>query len=82
MNISELVSFFQLWFSQRICPVVELLDRMVILFIILKESPYCPIECLYQLTLPPTVQEGSLYSTLFQAFTVVDLLMMAILTGV
>ena len=73
--------FFSIMVFTGNMPVVELLDHMVILFIILKESPYCPIECLYQFTLPPTVQEGSLYSTLFQAFTVVDLLMMAILTG-
>ena len=28
-----------------------------------KESPYCSLQWLYQFTFPPTVQEGSLFST-------------------
>ena len=28
-----------------------------------KESPYCPPQCLYQFTFPPTVQDHSLFST-------------------
>ena len=36
----------------------------------LKESPYCFPYWLYQYTLPPTVQECSLFSTPFPAFIV------------
>ena len=35
----------------------------------------------YQIIFPPTVQEGSLFSTFCTAFMSVDFLMMAILTG-
>ena len=34
-----------------------------------KESPYCSPQWLYQFTFPPTVQEGSLFSTFSPAFT-------------
>ena len=36
---------------------VGLLGFMVVLFLVLKESPYCSAQWLYQLTFPPTVQE-------------------------
>ena len=62
------MTLFELWFSQGICPVVGLLSRVVVLFIDYKESPYCSPEWLYQFTLPPTVQEGSLFSTPSPAF--------------
>ena len=35
-----------------------------------KESPHCLPWWLDQFTFPPTVQEGSLFSTLFPAFIV------------
>ena len=34
---------FELWFSQGKCPVVGLLDHMVVLFLVFKKSPYCSI---------------------------------------
>ena len=43
-----------------------------------KESPYCLPQWLYQFTFPPTVREGSLFSTSLLA----DFLVMAILTSV
>ena len=48
----------------------------------LKESPYCFPYWLYQYTLPPTVQECSLFSIPSPVSIVYRLLMMAILTGV
>ena len=36
----------------------------------LKKSPYCLPRCLYQFTFTPTVQEGSLFSTLSPALIV------------
>ena len=36
---------------------------LLILFLVFKESPYCFLWWLYQFTSPPTVQEGSLFST-------------------
>ena len=43
---------------------------------------YCFPQWLYQFTFPPTVKEGTLFSTPSPAFVIYDLLMMAILTGV
>ena len=34
MNTGVHISFFELWFSQGICPVVGLLGRMVVLFLV------------------------------------------------
>ena len=64
------MTLFELWFSQGICPVVGLLGRMVILFLVFKEPPYCSLQWLYQYTFPPTVQQGTLFSTPSPAFTV------------
>ena len=61
---------FQLWFSQRMCPVVGLLGYMVVLFLVFKESPYCSPQWLYQLTFPPTVQEHFPLTTRSPAFIV------------
>ena len=44
------------------------------------EVPYCFPQWLYQFTFPPTVEEGTLFSTLSPALLFVELLMMAILT--
>ena len=46
-----------------------------------EESPYCLPQWLYQFTFPPTVQEGSIFSTPSPALFM-DFLMMAILTSV
>ena len=48
----------------------------------LKISPYCSSQWLHRFTLPPTVQESSLFSTLFPAFIVCRFLMMAVLSSV
>ena len=61
---------FELWYFQGICPVVGLLGRMVVLFLDFKEAPYCSPQWLCQFTYPPTVQEGSLFSTPSPAFSV------------
>ena len=61
---------FELWFPYDICPVVGLLAHMVVLFLFFKESPYCSPLWLCQFTFPPTVQEGSLFSTPSPAFVV------------
>ena len=50
---------------------VRLLGHMVVLFLVFfffKESPYCLPQWLHQFTLPPTVQECSLFSIPFPAF--------------
>ena len=47
-----------------------MLGLMVVLFVIFKESPYCSPSWLYQFSFPPTVQEGSLFSTPFPPFIV------------
>ena len=52
---------FELWFSQGICPVVGLLDHMVVLFLVLffffffKKSPISCNKILYDS--PPRVME-------------------------
>ena len=62
----------ELWFSQGKCPVVGLLGGMVVLFLVFKEPPYCSPQWLYQFTLPPMVQEGSLFSIPLQHLLFVD----------
>ena len=52
VNIGTHVSFWIMVFS-----VMGLLGFMVVLFLVLKESPYRSPQWLYQLTFPPTVQE-------------------------
>ena len=61
---------FQFWFAQCIHLGVGFLGHMVVLFLDFKESPYCLPQWLYQFTFPPTVQEGSLFSTPSPAFIV------------
>ena len=54
----------------------------VCIFIFIKPYHIVFAEWLYQFTLPPATQEGFPFSTLPSAFLFVDILMMAILTGV
>ena len=61
---------FQFWFPQGKCLGVGLLSHMVVLFLVFKESPYRLPLWLYQFTFPPTVQEGSLFSTLSPPFII------------
>ena len=77
------VCLFQLWFPQDECSVVGLFGHTVVLCLVFfKESTYCSPQWLYQFTFPPTVQEGSLFSTPLQHLLFADFLIMAILTGV
>ena len=64
------------------CLGVRLLCHMVPLFLDFKKSTYCLPLWLYQFTLPPKVQEHSLFSTPSPGFMFIDILIMAILTGV
>ena len=73
MNNGIHVSFSTLVFS-GICLGVGLLGHMVVLFLDFKESPYHLPQWLYQFTFPPTVQEGSLFSTPSPAFIACRLL--------
>ena len=66
----EYIRLFQFWFLQGICLGVGLLGHMVVLFLVLKESPYHLPQWLYQFTFPPAVQEGSLLSIPTPAFIV------------
>ena len=61
---------FGLWFSQSMCPLVELWGHMVGLFLVFffKESPYYSPLWLYEFTFPLIVQEGSLYPTFSPGF--------------
>ena len=61
---------FQFWFPQGICLGLGLMGHMVVLFLDFKKSPYRLPLWLYQFTFPITVQECSLFSTLFPAFIV------------
>ena len=54
---------FQLWFCQGICPEVGLLGHMVVLFLVFKGISILFSIMADQFTFPPTVQEGSLFST-------------------
>ena len=51
---------------------------MLVLFLVFKEIATLFLHSDYQFTFPPTVQEGSLFSTPSPAFIVCRLLMMAI----
>ena len=64
------MSLFELWFSQGICPVVGLLGHMVILFLVFKGTSILFSIVAVKFTFPPTVQEGSLFSTPSPAFIV------------
>ena len=55
---------FDLYFCLDICPGVELLNHMVVLFLIFWETSILFSIVVPQLTFPPTVEEGSLLHTL------------------
>ena len=56
--------------SQFIGPGIGLLDHMVAKCLLLKAPLFCSPQWLYQFTFPPTVQEGSLFSTPSPPFVV------------
>ena len=56
---------FEIEFCPDICPGVGLLDHTIILSLVFE---YCFPQWLHQLTCPPTVQEGSLFSASSLAF--------------
>ena len=47
--------FFQLWFPRDICPLVRLLGRMVVLFLVFKRSSILFSIVLYQFAFPQRV---------------------------
>ena len=61
---------FQLWFSQGMCPEWDYWVIQWSCSQFFKDSPYCLPQQLHQFTFPPTVQEGSLFSTPSPAFIV------------
>ena len=61
---------FELWFSLSICPVVGLLDHMVVLFLVFKGTSILFSIVVVSFTFSPTLQEGSLFSTPSPAFIV------------
>ena len=67
------IESFQLWFPQGICPVVGLLGRMVVLFLVFKGIFILFSIVAASICIPTTVQEGSLFSTPSPAFTVCGL---------
>ena len=78
MYLFELVFSFLL----DMHPGVELLDHMVVLFLVFFEKlPYHLPQWLHQFTFPPTVYEGFFFSASPPTF-VEFFLMIAMLTGV
>ena len=61
---------FQFWFPEGICIGVGLLGHMVVLFLVFRRISIPSSMWLYQITLPSTVQEHSLFSTPSLAFIV------------
>ena len=58
-------------FPSGVCPGVELLDHMVILFFnCFEELPYCSPQWLHQITFPPRVHKGCLSSTRFSTLVI------------
>ena len=71
MNIGVHTSF---WISVLVSfgyiAGVELLDHVVLLFLVFWEISYCFPKWLHQFTFPPTVYKGSLFSTSSPTFVV------------
>ena len=59
-------------FSLAIYPGVELLDNMIVLFLV-EEPPYCFPQWLHQFTFPPTVYKRFLFSTSLPTFVICGL---------
>ena len=59
-----------IWSPQGVCPAVGLLGHIEVVFPVFKGIPQSSPEWLYQFAFPPTMQEGSLFSTSSLAFIV------------
>ena len=72
MNIGLHISFriSVLGVVLDIYPGVELLGHMVVLFLVFKKPPYCFPQWLHQITFPPTVYKGPLFSTSSPTFVI------------
>ena len=68
MSMGVHVYFFKLVFSfsSNKYPIVELVNHMVVLFLISEEPP----QCLQQFTFPKTMYKGSVFSTSLSAFVI------------
>ena len=66
--------FFELQFYLDICPGVELLDHMATLFIVFKGTSILFSIVATPIYIPPTVLEGSLFSTSSPTFIICGLL--------
>ena len=75
--------FFDLVFSFSLdkYPEVELLDHMVVLFLIFEAPPHCFPQWIHQVTFLSIVYQGYLFSTTHQFFSFFLILVIAILTG-
>ena len=62
-------------------PVVGLLDHMVVLFLVFKQTPYCSLYVAVSVYIPSGVR-GFPFLHISANLLVVDFLMMAFLTGV
>ena len=70
MSIEVYVSFPKMVFSRYMPRSGIAGSYSSSIFSFFKEPPCCSPQQLYQFTFPPTVQEGSLFSTLYPAFIV------------
>ena len=68
--------------SLDIFPEVESLGHKAVLFLIFDVTPYCFPQSLHQCASPPTVHNGSLFSTSLSTLLLVDLLMITTLISV
>ena len=64
------MSLFELWFSQGICPVVGLLARIVVLFLVFYGNSILFSIVAVSIYISTNSEEGSLFSTPSPAFIV------------